>query len=83
MGYTETPHNYRVYLSKSRMTVVRQDIKFNEVKAMKLSLERELRLHAEEELLVPKYDPLDVDQPQEEIHGVEESTHAEPNIKID
>ena len=48
---------------------------------MKLSLERELHLHAEEELLVPKDEPLDVDQPQEEIHGVEESTCAEPNIR--
>ena len=44
-------------------------------------LERELYLHAVEELLVPKDEPLDVDQPQEEIHGVEESTHAEPNIR--
>ena len=43
---------------------------------MKLSLERELHFHAEQELLVPKDEPLDVDQPQEEIHGVEESTHA-------
>ena len=48
---------------------------------MQLSLERELHLHAEEELIVPKDEPLDVDQPQEEIHGVEESTHAEPNIR--
>ena len=63
------------------MTIMRRDIKFNEVKAMKLSLERELHSHAEEELLVHKYEPLDVDQPQEEIHGVEESTHAEPNIR--
>ena len=70
-----------MYLPDSRMTVVRRDIKFNEVKAMKLSLERELHLHAEEELLVPKDEPLDVDQPQEEIHGAEESTHAEPNIR--
>ena len=45
---------------------------------MKLSLERELHLHVEEELIIPKDEPLDVDQPQEEIHGVEESTHAEP-----
>ena len=44
-------------------------------------LERELGLHAVEELPVPKDEPLDVDQPQEEIHGVEESTHAEPNIR--
>ena len=48
---------------------------------MKLSLERELHLHAEEEILVPKDEPLDVDQPQEEIHGVEESTHVDPNIR--
>ena len=38
-------------------------------------------MHAEEELLVPKDEPPDVDQPQEEIHGVEESIHVEPNIK--
>ena len=63
MGYTETPHNYRVYFSNSRMTVMRRDIKFNEVKAMKLLLERELHLHAEEEIFVPKDKPLDVDQP--------------------
>ena len=48
---------------------------------MKLSLERELHLHAEEELLVPKAKPLDVDQPREEIHGVDESTHVEKNIR--
>ena len=48
---------------------------------MKLSLERELHLHVEEELLIPKDEPLDVDQLQEEIHGVEESTHVEPNIR--
>ena len=48
---------------------------------MKLSLERELHLHAEEELLVPKDEPQDVDQPQEEVHGVEETTHAMPNIR--
>ena len=57
LGYTETPHNYRVYLPDSRKTVVRWDIKFHEEKAMKLSLERELHLHADEELLVPKDEP--------------------------
>ena len=49
---------------------------------MRLSLERELELHAKEELLVPKDESLYVDQPQEEVHGVEDSTHAEPNIRI-
>ena len=63
------------------MTVVQRDIKFNEVKSMKLSLERELHLHVEEELLAPKDEPLDVDHPKEEIHGVE-STHAGPNKRI-
>ena len=61
VGYTETPHNYRVYFPDIRMTVVRRDIKFHEEKAMKLSLERELHLHANEELLVPKDEPQDVD----------------------
>ena len=61
MGYTETPHNYRVYFPDSWMTFVRRDIKFYEEKAMKLSLERELDLHVEEELLVPKDESLDVD----------------------
>ena len=80
-GYTETPHNYRVYFPNSRMTVVRRDIKFDEEKAMRLSLERELDLHAEEELLVPKDESQDVDQPHEEVHGVEEATHADSSIK--
>jgi hypothetical protein len=48
---------------------------------MWLSLERELELHAEEELLLPRDESQDVDQPHDEIHGVEESTHAEPSIR--
>ena len=48
---------------------------------MKCSLEREPHLHADEELLVPKDEPQDVDQPQEEVHGVEETTHAVPTIR--
>ena len=48
---------------------------------MKCSLEREPHLHADEELLVPKGESLDVDQPQEEVHGVEETTHAAPTIR--
>ena len=54
VGYTNTPHNYRVYFLDSRKTVVRRVIKFHEEKAMKCSLEREPHLHADEELLVPK-----------------------------
>jgi hypothetical protein len=56
VGYIETPHNYRVYFLNNNMTIVRRDIKFDEGKAMQLSLERELDLHAEEELLTPKDD---------------------------
>ena len=63
VGYTKKPHNYYVYFPNSQITVVRRDIKFNEGKAMWFSLERELDLHAEKELLVPKDESLDVDQP--------------------
>jgi len=48
---------------------------------MKCSLERELHLHADEELLAPKDELQDVDQPQDEVHGVEETTHAAPTIR--
>ena len=80
VGYTETPHNYRVYFSNSRMIVVLWYIKFDEEKAMRLSLERELDLHVVEELLVPKDEPQDVEQPYAKDHGVEEATHANPSI---
>ena len=40
LGYTDTPHIYQVYLLTSRMTVVRKDIKFDEEKAMRVSLKR-------------------------------------------
>jgi hypothetical protein len=48
---------------------------------MQLSLKRELDLHAEEELLVPKDESQDVDQPHEEVHGVEETTQVNPSIR--
>ena len=50
------------------------------VGAARAMLERELDLHAVEELPVPKDELPDVDQPHEEIHGVEENTHLEPSI---
>ena len=34
VGYTETPHNYRMYLSSLRMKIVRRDVKFDEEKVM-------------------------------------------------
>lgn len=81
VGYTDTPHNYRVLLRDSRKTIVRRDIKFQEEKAMKCSLEREPHLRVDEELLVPKDELQDMDQPQDEVHGVEETTHAAPTIR--
>ena len=30
VGYTDTPHNYRVFLAVSQRTVVRRDLKFDE-----------------------------------------------------
>lgn len=81
LGYTDTPHNYRVYFPDSHKTIMRWDIKFQEEKAMKCSLEREPHLHADEELLVPKDELEDVDQPQKEFHGVEETTHVAPTIR--
>ena len=81
LGYTDTPHNYRVYFPNNRMTVVRRDIKFDEEKAMQLSLEWDIDLHVDEELLVTKDEPQDVEQPQEEDNGVAETTHVEPSTK--
>eukprot|EP00253_Pinus_taeda_P004672 PITA_04672 len=79
VGYTDTPHNYQVYLPTSQRTVVRRDVKFGEQKAMRLSLERELKLHAEEEISIPKEEEPQIDAEQLHVEGlgVETSTHAE------
>ena len=65
VGYIDTPHNYQVYLSMSRMTMVCRDIKFDEEKTMRCSLEREIQLHAIDDLLDPKEEEpqIDVEQP--------------------
>jgi len=42
VGYTNTTHNYRVYLPTNRMTLVHRDVKFDEENSMRCSLEREL-----------------------------------------
>jgi hypothetical protein len=81
VGYIETPHNYHVYFPNSKMIVMQRDIKFYEGKSMRLSLEREINFHPEEELLVPKDESQDVGHPHEEFHGVEEATHANPSIR--
>jgi len=49
VGYTDTPHNYRLYLPSTQRTVACRDLKFDEQKAMQVSLERELKLHVDEE----------------------------------
>eukprot|EP00253_Pinus_taeda_P008558 PITA_08558 len=79
MGYINTPHNYRVFLTTSQRTMVRRDLKFDKQKAMQVFLESELKLHAEEELLIPKEEEpqTDAKQPHAEDPGVETSTHAE------
>jgi hypothetical protein len=46
-----------------------------------ITFQREIDLHAEDELLVPKDESQDVDQPHEEVHGVEETTQVEPSIR--
>jgi hypothetical protein len=43
------------------MTFVWRNVKFDEEKAIRLPLERELDLHADKELLVPKDEPQDVE----------------------
>ena len=48
---------------------------------MRLSLERDLDLHAEEELLFPKDELQYLDMPDAEDRGVEENTHAKPSIR--
>jgi len=59
VGYTDTPHNYQVYLPSHRMIVVRRDVKFDEQKGMRCSLERELQFQADEEILALKEEPWD------------------------
>ena len=39
-------------------------------------------MHVDEELLVPKDEPQDVEQPHVEDHGVGENTHAEPSTRL-
>jgi len=59
VGYTDTPQNCQVYLPSHRMTMVCRDVKFDDEKAMRCSVERELQLHAYEDLLSLKEEPHD------------------------
>jgi len=67
VGYTDTPHNYQVYLPTSQRTMVYRDLKFDEKKAMRVSLKRDLQLRDVEELLVPKEEEPQTDV--EQLHA--------------
>ena len=67
VGYTDTPHNYRVYLPTSQRTVVHRDLKFDEQKAMQVSFERELELKVVDKLLVPKEEEPQTDNEQPHV----------------
>ena len=54
LGYIDTPHNYQVYLPTRRMTVVHRDVRFDDEKSIQVSLQRNLEIHADEEILAPK-----------------------------
>lgn len=45
VGYTETPHNYQVYLPSLRMTFVRRDVKFYEEKEIDALLRGSCKSH--------------------------------------
>ena len=79
VGYTNTPHNYRVYLPTSRRIVVHKDLKFYEQKDMQVSIQTKLQLQVVEELLVPKEEEpqTDVEQLHVEVIEVETSTQEE------
>jgi len=78
LEYTDTPQNYRVYLLTNKMMVVCRDFRFNEEKAMPVSLERELEIHEDEELLSPNVEEpqIDVENPHENDLGVETSSQT-------
>jgi len=78
VGYIDTPHNYQVYFPTSRRTMVHIDLNWNELKSMWICPERELKLQAEEEILVPKEEEPQTDAKQlhAEFLGEETSTQA-------
>jgi len=59
--------------------VVHRDLKFDDQKAMRVSLERELQIQVVEELLVPKEEEpqTDAEQLHAEVPGVETSTQED------
>lgn len=57
VGYTYTPHNYCVYFPSLRMKMVRRDVKFDEEKEMRCSLEGEIHFLPNQDILAPKEEP--------------------------
>jgi len=78
VGYTDTPHNYQVYMPTNQMTMVRRDIRFDKEKAMRVSLKRKLEIHAYEEHLAPKVEgpQIDSEHTHAKVPGAETSTQA-------
>jgi len=76
VGYTDTTYNYWVYFLTNMMIVVGRDVIFDDEKAIRVSLERDLELHEDEELLAPKVkEPqIDVEKLHSKDLGVETST---------
>jgi len=60
VGYTDTSHNYPMYVPSLKMTLVIWDVKFDEEKEMRCSLERELQLQLDQELMDLKEEPQEV-----------------------
>jgi hypothetical protein len=54
VGYSETTKAYRVYVPALRRTVIRRDVRFEEGKALRKSLEREQSTTEDEEQQAPK-----------------------------
>jgi hypothetical protein len=54
VGYSETTKAYRVYMSALRSTVIKRDVRFEEGRALRKSLEREQTAAEDEEQQAPK-----------------------------
>lgn len=62
VGYNETSQAHKVYIPSLKKTVIRQDVRLEEDKALRKSLQREQVGVLGEELLTPKQEPQLVSQ---------------------
>ena len=82
VDYTNTPHNYRVYLPSLRMIFVQRNVNFDEEKVMQCSLDRKLQSPTEEELLSSKEETWEVvKQPKIKEKRLETSTQEETSSR--